>query len=59
MVIQPGDGVQADQPIADSAAQDVPALDLFGQVLVFIDQQRQVDAVEHHLMACGAGNQPA
>ncbi|MCY1177510.1 hypothetical protein D9M73_178210 [compost metagenome] len=51
--------MQADQPIADSAAELVPFLELFGQVLVFRDRHRQVETVEHHLVAFGAGDQPA
>ncbi|MNG10486.1 hypothetical protein D3C84_939570 [compost metagenome] len=58
MVIQRGHGMQADQPIADSAAELVPFLELFGQVLVFRDRHRQVETVEHHLVAFGAGDQP-
>lgn len=59
VVIQPGHGVQADQPVADSPAQFMPTLNPLGQRFVFGDQQRQVKPVEHHLMALGARDQPA
>ncbi|MNR08548.1 hypothetical protein D3C85_1247120 [compost metagenome] len=59
MVIQPGHGMQADQPVADGATEFVPVLELFGQFLVLADQQRQVETVEHHLFAFGTGDQPA
>ncbi|MNN68756.1 hypothetical protein D3C81_1844900 [compost metagenome] len=59
MVIQPGHGMQADQPVTEGATEFVPALDLLGQVLVLRDQQGQVEAVEHHLVTFGAGDQPA
>ena len=48
MMKQPGQRVQADQPVAEGAAQLMPALDLFGGVHVLEGQGWQVESVKEH-----------
>ncbi|MNG27003.1 hypothetical protein D3C84_1120620 [compost metagenome] len=50
--------MQADQPVANSAAEFMPILDLLGQRFVFRYQHRQIKAVKHHLITLGACHQP-
>ena len=59
MVEQPGDGMQADQPVAGFGQAHVPVLQLLAEVMVRGDQCRQLQAEEGNGFAKGAEDQPA
>ncbi|MNI91349.1 hypothetical protein D3C73_1489940 [compost metagenome] len=58
-MVEPGQGMQADQPVTPAADALVPALDELGHVRIRGDQGWQFEAVERNRFVGCAENQPA